>query len=438
MVEPDRDIAGDLDVLPLVVANGHLVGVVEQNVGGLKGGVCEQASRDEFGLSLGRLVLELCHAAQFAERHRALHDPTELAVGGDMALHENRRHIGVQTDGKKHRRKLQSIHADDARFFGDGQRMQVDDAVKNVGFVLSFDPVSQGTQIVAEMNLAGGLNARQNASHATTLLADLGRDGEVISLEMKYAVSTPTFAGPFELLLHLILKEEVDIHEISLSNIVGAYLEEVSKMQNMDLDVATEFLLIAATLIELKTRRLLPGKNDGDLDDELALWEERDLLLARLLDCKTFKDVATVFNDLVGRADLSFPRVAGPDERFASLMPDLLEGVSPLRVQRAFLRATAPKAPKVIGLEHVAPIRASVADAIVTVVDQMRSAGRSTFRELVVGIGDRIEIVVRFLAILELFKQGRVDLDQVERFGDIEVVWLGVEDESIAIDNYEG
>ncbi|MFM8955532.1 MAG: segregation/condensation protein A, partial [Actinomycetota bacterium] len=188
----------------------------------------------------------------------------------------------------------------------------------------------------------------------------------------------------------------------------------------------------------LKTRRLLPGKNDGDLDYELAIWEERDLLLARLLDCKTFKDVATVFNDLVGRADLSFPRVTGPDERFASLMPDLLEGVSPLRVQRAFLRATAPKAPKVIGLEHVAPIRASVADAIATVVDQMRSAGRSTFRELVVGIGDRIEIVVRFLAILELVKQGRDDLDQVERFGDIEVVWLGVEDESIAIDNYEG
>ncbi|MFM7257077.1 MAG: segregation and condensation protein A, partial [Acidimicrobiaceae bacterium] len=124
---------------------------------------------------------------------------------------------------------------------------------------------------------------------------------------MKYAVSTPTFDGPFELLLHLILKEEVDIHEVSLSNIVTAYLDEVAKMQAMDLELATEFLLIAATLIELKTRRLLPGKDDGDLDDELALWEERDLLLARLLDCKTFKDVATVFSDLVSRADLSFP-----------------------------------------------------------------------------------------------------------------------------------
>ena len=90
---------------------------------------------------------------------------------------------------------------------------------------------------------------------------------------MKYAVSTPTFDGPFDLLLHLILRQEVDIHEVSLSNIVTAYLEEVSRMSTIDLDLATEFLLIAATLIELKTRRLLPGKDDGDLDEELALWE---------------------------------------------------------------------------------------------------------------------------------------------------------------------
>jgi segregation and condensation protein A len=255
---------------------------------------------------------------------------------------------------------------------------------------------------------------------------------------MKYAVSTPTFDGPFDLLLHLILREEVDIHEVSLSNIVTAYLEEVSKMPTVDLDLATEFLLIAATLIELKTRRLLPGKDDGDLDEELALWEERDLLLARLLDCKTFKDVASVFSDLVSRADLSFPRMAGPEERFASLMPDLLEGVSPLRLQRAYLRAAAQKPPKVIGLEHVAPIRASVAEALVTVSDRLRIDGKTTFRRLVDGITDRIEIVVRFLAILELFKQGRVDLGQVERFGEIEVIWLGIEQDGVVTDNYEG
>ena len=255
---------------------------------------------------------------------------------------------------------------------------------------------------------------------------------------MKYAVSTPTFDGPFDLLLHLILREEVDIHEISLSNIVTAYLEEVSRMPTVDLDLATEFLLIAATLIELKTRRLLPGKDDGDLDEELELWEERDLLLARLLDCKTFKDVASVFSDLVSRADLSFPRMAGPEERFASLMPDLLEGVSPLRLQRAYLRAAAQKPPKVIGLEHVAPIRASVAEALVTVSDRLRIDGKTTFRRLVDGITDRIEIVVRFLAILELFKQGRVDLGQVERFGEIEVIWLGIEQDGVVTDNYEG
>ena len=209
-------------------------------------------------------------------------------------------------------------------------------------------------------------------------------------------------------------------------------------MSTIDLDLATEFLLIAATLIELKTRRLLPGKDDGDLDEELALWEERDLLLARLLDSKTFKDVASVFSDLVSRADLSFPRMAGPEERFATLMPDLLEGVSPLRLQRAYFRAAAQKPPKVIGLEHVAPIRASVADALVTVSEQLRIDGRSTFRRLVAGITDRIEVVVRFLAILELYKQGRVDLDQVERFGEIDVIWLGVEDDELAIDKYEG
>ena len=310
--------------------------------------------------------------------------------------------------------------------------------MKNICLVLTQNPISQGAEVVAKMHFARGLNARQNASHISTLVADIARRGEVISQVMKYTVSTPTFDGPFELLLHLILKEEVDIHEVSLSNIVTAYLDEVAKMQTMDLDLATEFLLIAATLIELKTRRLLPGKDDGDLDDELALWEERDLLLARLLDCKTFKDVATVFSDLVSRADLCFPRMAGPEERFASLMPDLLEGVSPLRVQRAFLRATAPKAAKVIDLEHVAPIRASVTEAIVTVAEQIRQAGRISFRGIVDGITDKIEVVVRFLAILELYKQARVELEQVQRFGDIQVMWLGVEDESIAIDNYEG
>jgi segregation and condensation protein A len=259
---------------------------------------------------------------------------------------------------------------------------------------------------------------------------------------MAFDVATPVYDGPFDLLLHLILKEEVDIHEVSLTRIVEAYLEEIQRMQMLDLDVATEFLLIASTLVELKTRRLLPGKQDMDLDEELALWSERDLLLARLLDCKTFKDVASVFTQLAEQASLSYPRRSGPDERFADLMPDMLEGVTTVRLQRAFLRATQPKPPTAIDWYHVAPIRASVADALMEMLETLPKLGKVTFKQITEAIHDRIEVVVRFLAILELFKQGRISLEQTDRFGDIEVMWTAGDDTGFVsvmqIDDYEG
>jgi segregation and condensation protein A len=259
---------------------------------------------------------------------------------------------------------------------------------------------------------------------------------------MAFEVATPVYDGPFDLLLHLILKEEVDIHEVSLTRIVEAYLEEIQRMQMLDLDVATEFLLIASTLVELKTRRLLPGREDMDLDEELAMWSERDLLLARLLDCKTFKDVASVFSQLTERASLSFPRRSGPDERFADLLPDMLDGVTPLRLQRAYLRVTQPKPPTSIDLFHVAPIRASVAEALMEMLETLPKLGKVTFRQITEAIHDRIEVVVRFLAILELYKQGRVSLEQSDRFGDIEVQWTAGDDTGfeavLQIDDYEG
>ena len=259
---------------------------------------------------------------------------------------------------------------------------------------------------------------------------------------MAFEVATPVYDGPFDLLLHLILKEEVDIHEVSLTRIVEAYLEEIQRMQMLDLDVATEFLLIASTLVELKTRRLLPGKKYMDLDEEIALWSERDLLLARLLDCKTFKDVASVFTQLAEQASLSYPRRSGPDERFADLMPDMLEGVTPVRLQRAFLRATQPKPPTAIDWYHVAPIRASVAEALMEMLETLPKLGKVTFKQITEAIHDRIEVVVRFLAILELFKQGRISLEQTDRFGDIEVMWTAGNDtgfvSAMQIDDYEG
>jgi segregation and condensation protein A len=259
---------------------------------------------------------------------------------------------------------------------------------------------------------------------------------------MAFAVATPVFEGPFDLLLHLILREQVDIYEVSLSRIVDAYLEEIERLQVVDLDIATEFLLIAATLVELKARRLLPGRDDVDLDDELALWEERDLLLARLLECKTFKDVAGVFSRLADDADRTFPRTAGAGERFDDLMPDLLEGMTGKRIHAAYVRAVTPKPVPRIDLFHVAPVRASVADAVAELVDELPRTGRISFRRLTSGLVERLEVIVRFLALLELFKQGMIELDQDEQFGEIDVLWTGgmepVAAGSIAIDDYEG
>ena len=259
---------------------------------------------------------------------------------------------------------------------------------------------------------------------------------------MAYDVSTPVFEGPFDLLLHLILREQVDIYEVSLSTIVNAYLVEVEKLQVIDLDLATEFLLIASTLVELKARRLLPGRDDIDLDDELALWEERDLLLARLLECKTFKDVAVVLSTLANDADQSFARTVGPDERFMLLTPDLLEGVRAQQLLTAYVRVTTPKPVPVVDLFHVSAVRASVSDALIELVDELPRAERITFRRLTSGLVDRLEVIVRFLALLELFKQGLVELDQTERFGDIHIIWVADGDRvsagSILIDDYEG
>lgn len=260
---------------------------------------------------------------------------------------------------------------------------------------------------------------------------------------MPYEVQTPVFEGPFDLLLHLILKEQVDIYEVSLVAIVDAYLGELERMENLDLDVATEFLLIAATLIELKARRLLPDESDVDLDDELALWEERDLLLARLLECKTFKDAAQALQRMSEHASKSYPRTAGLEERFLDLAPDLLEGIDLEDLKAAYIRALTPKPKPVLDLFHVSAVRASVTDAVEELLDELPRAGRMTFRELTDSLVERLEVVVRFLALLELFKQGFVDLQQPRAFGDIVIVWIGTDRvrsmaDLAAVDAYEG
>src|SRR5260370_42495053 len=168
--------------------------------------------------------------------------------------------------------------------------------------------------------------------------ADAARPAGILG-PMPYEVQTPVFAGPFDLLLHLILRSQVDVYDISLSAIVDAFVAELERLGRLDLDIATEFLLIAATLIELKTKGLLPGRDEVDLDEELALWEERDLLLARLLECKTFKDASAELSRLAAVAGRSYPRRAGMEEKFLDFAPDLLAGVTPPRLRAALLTA---------------------------------------------------------------------------------------------------
>src|SRR5438477_8514646 len=253
------------------------------------------------------------------------------------------------------------------------------------------------------------------------------------SRSMPYEVQTPVFEGPFDLLLHLITSEQVDLYEISLSAIVDAYLAEIERMGRLDLDGATEFLLIAATLVELKARRLLPGRDDVDLDEELMRFEERDLLLARLLECKTFQDAARVMNERLQSASRSIARAAGPEEPFRSLAPDPLERVALAAFLAAARRGLAPKPAEEVETTHIAPIRASVRDAIDTVLALLPERGAVQFRELTYGVSERLEIVVRFLAVLELFKQGVIDLEQIGSFGELTVRPLAA-GERVALD----
>jgi len=259
---------------------------------------------------------------------------------------------------------------------------------------------------------------------------------------MSFQVETDAFTGPFDLLLHLILKDDVDLYEVRLSDIVDAYLAELEKMETCDLEIATEFLLIAATLVELKVRRLLPEDDSVDLDEELALWEERDLLLARLLECKTFKDAAQTLSRLLDGAATSLPRRAGLEEQFVDLAPDPLAGMTLDKLRSAFLRVVSAKPKLQVSLAHVSVSRATVADAIAKLLDRLPHGGPQSFRSLTGHLTDRIDVVVNFLAVLELFKQGLVELDQATCFADLTVSWIAEDrDPQLALagaDLYEG
>ncbi|MGH9069677.1 MAG: segregation and condensation protein A [Acidimicrobiales bacterium] len=239
-----------------------------------------------------------------------------------------------------------------------------------------------------------------------------------------YEVSTPVYAGPLDLLLALINASQVDLWEVSITDLLVAYLAEAAQPEHLDLESATEVLMVASTLIQLKCRRLLPGPDDVDLDEELSPWEERDLLLTRMLECRTFAQAGRSLEDLAGRAALSAPRVAGLEEAFVGLAPDLLSGLSPVDLLGAFLRVSAARPVPQVDASHMAPPTMSVDEVATLLSGELSGLGRATFRYLTRNAQTRADVVVAFLAVLELYKDGMVELDQVETFGELRVAWL--------------
>lgn len=243
---------------------------------------------------------------------------------------------------------------------------------------------------------------------------------------LRYSVTTPVFEGPLDLLLHLVTSQQVDLYEVSLVALVDAYVEHLARLQHLDLDVATEFLVIAATLIELKSRRLLPEPPRADRDDELDPWGERDVLLARLIECKTFKDAAAAFEALADEAARSWPRRAGPEAPFVDLLPDVLAGVSPADLRAALVRALTPEPPPPpVDVSHITAAVRSVGEVAAGLRDRLPGAGRVVFADLTAGMPDRMEVIVHFLAVLELYKDGLIDVDQAHRAGDLVITWVG-------------
>jgi segregation and condensation protein A len=263
---------------------------------------------------------------------------------------------------------------------------------------------------------------------------------------VSYVVTTPTFNGPIELLLHLVSSHEVDVLDIELAPVVDAFIKEVLHANGeLPLEQLSDFLLVAAILLEMKSRRLLPGPDEVEGDEDFVGWEERDLLLARLLELRAYSAAADLFVGLLDQASRSRPRVAGFDEGFVVKPLDLLAGVTPDRIRAAYERATEEQPVAVVDLSHVTVDVASVAEAVTSLAKDLPRRGATSFRVLVEDLTERLEIIVQFLALLELCKLGRVSLGQGQTFGDLQISWIGDEPNADAIlngalevDDYDG
>jgi segregation and condensation protein A len=241
---------------------------------------------------------------------------------------------------------------------------------------------------------------------------------------MDYMVRTEVFEGPFDLLLHLIARQQVDIWQVSLASITEDYLAEIKRMHELNLEVATEFLVVAATLLELKAARLLPSP-DAEDDEVEALLEERDLLFARLLQYRAYKQVAELFGARFLEQAAYLPRRAGAEDLLERIAPNLLAGVRPEDLARLAAAAFTPTPVPTVSTEHIAPARLTVSEAVAELAQRLREQREATFDDLLGRNVPSIEVVITFLALLELYKRSLIQLEQTATFGAITVRWTG-------------
>ncbi len=263
-----------------------------------------------------------------------------------------------------------------------------------------------------------------------------------------FEVRLDNFEGPFDLLLSLIAKHKLDITEVSLARVTDEFIAHVKAQHALapesggwDLEQTSSFLLVAATLLDLKAARLLP---QGDVEDEedLALLEARDLLFARLLQYKAFKQVAAVLSERLAAESRRFPRAVGMEERFATLLPEVLIGIGLEQFAALAAKALAPKpGPPELNLQHIHAPAVSVREQAAIVVDRLRRSGTLTFRALCGDSPDTLTTVARFLSLLELFREGAVGFEQVSPLGELTVRWTGEDDtglEDLDVDEFDG
>ena len=254
--------------------------------------------------------------------------------------------------------------------------------------------------------------------------AGLGKGGFEVHLDV--------FEGPFDLLLSLIAKKRLDVTLVALSKVTDEFVSYIRERgDDWDLDTASEFLVVAATLLDLKVARLLPSAEADE--EDLALLEARDLLFARLLQYRAYKDVVDVIRTLMDTAALRYPRLVPLEEQFVGLVPEVQLGVSPKEFAELAARAMTPKPVPIVDIGHLHAPLVSVREQAAILAERLRAGGSATFRALISDCPDTMTVVGRFLAVLELYREGAVAFDQVSPLGELHIRWVGGDGESVEL-----